>query len=98
MAAKVPKFNRHVIKLLRRKDKWIERKPRKMTTELVCRCGARLKVSVKRYGWWPNLVAVATASLWKLPDDLNEWADEIAAYCPTCRNVPSPRQCQRRDC
>jgi hypothetical protein len=69
----------------------------KMMTELVCCCGNRLKVSVKKDGWIVSLWATGLANRWlveldKLVD--HGWAKEFAARCPKCRVKP----CQCRDC
>lgn len=62
------------------------RKTAKMTTELVCPCGKRLKVSVNQNGWMPSLEAVANASSWHLDRFVEiDWAREIPAFCPHCR-------------
>jgi hypothetical protein len=67
-----------------------------MTTELVCRCGNRLKVSIQKNGWLLSLLAVSLANRWRL-DHLEDikWEEEIPGHCPKCHAAPG---CQCRDC
>ena len=68
----------------------------KMTTDLVCPCGKRLKVSVQKNGWLLSLIAVALAHHWKLEENFEvHWGKTMPAYCPNCHGT---HQCQRRDC
>lgn len=56
-----------------------------MKTELVCPCGRRLEVSVRKRGWLMSLIAVALASRWKVCEHYEaKWGKTIDAYCPDC--------------
>lgn len=60
-----------------------------MKTELVCPCGKRLEVSVRKNGWWTSLIVVAAASLWNIDRYADiAWGKEIPAFCPHCRIKP----------
>ena len=60
-------------------------KSRTMMTNLVCHCGKRLEVSVRKDGWMLSLQAVALGNRWHLDHWLDlVWAKEIAALCPGC--------------
>jgi hypothetical protein len=76
----------------------IHRKTAKLTTELVCPCGARFKVTVKKKGWLLSLWRVGLTKRWvieldKLVDGI--FKPEIPAKCPKCLGAPA---CQCRDC
>jgi hypothetical protein len=66
-----------------------------MTTELVCPCGNRLKVSVQKNGWFLSLEAVAMANHWNLDLHTSSLGETFPALCPKCHDV---HHCQCRDC
>lgn len=61
------------------------RRTRTTTTELVCLCGKKLKVTIPRKHWLVSLIATALASRWKIEQNYDvKLADTIDAYCPNC--------------
>lgn len=61
-------------------------KVKTVETELVCPCGKRLSISVSKKGWYPSLIAVATASLWNVDEFVGvKMGKTIPAFCSHCR-------------
>ena len=61
-------------------------KPKTTITELVCPCGKRLSISVRKNVWYPSLIAVATANLWNVDEFVEvKPGKTIPAFCPHCR-------------
>lgn len=62
--------------------------PTTMTSELACKCGKRLKVSIPSTGWRMSLMALSLANRWKLEHGYDVmWGDSIPAFCPKCNQT-----------